>query len=252
MAKESKLNFILANNLPKKKQHESPKVIVSHQTTAEIPENKPSFSEIQELSDDSVTEETSPIPQPVPTIESHRRHSDSRSQRIPPDEPPQLDYNQFMVPLGSKDNGITLCIVLSTIIALALGFLIYHEYVWRIHEEESQVHVDSEFSTLTVVIKTYVSSIKDERKAEYCQKLYPVYIQASKSKEPLEQTIKQVIKQSREILGFDAVESQSNEFEWHKLFGVDGVIDTWMVDNGIKITDSNRKEFFKAVAQGLK
>lgn len=166
-----------------------------------------------------------------------------------------VDYKVLNVPLGSKkENGVILAVVLSTLLIVTLlGFLTYYEYSWRLHEEEQEnALVESDYEGLRKVVKNYVATIEEDDKAELLKELRDVYIAASKSTEDIDSILDTIRTQSQEILGFNDRRPRTKEYEWYKLFGVHGVIDTWMTEAGEDFTKKNQKKVFTAIAEGLK
>lgn len=182
--------------------------------------------------------------EPVPHNDNHK---DS-------DGAPQVEYDDYKEPLGSKkENGIILTIILSSLLIVSLlGFLIYYEHSWRLHEEQENVLVDSRYEELSIIVKNYVSTIDDPNKGELCQKLESVYREAAKSTDDIDTVLKKVQEQSQDILGFNERVARTKEYEWYKLLGVHGVIDNWVTESGLGFTKQNQKELFTAIAEGFK
>ena len=135
----------------------------------------------------------------------------------------------------------------------SLGFLIWHEHTWRKQEEsEVDVQVEDTYDTLTNIVRNYVSTIDDSNKVELCKQIREVYLTASDSDKDLDSDLETIKSETRRILGFDERRARTNEHEWQKLFGSTGVIDSWLSYSGIKLSNDNKKAFFKAVAEGLK
>lgn len=222
--KKTSLKYVFANNLPKDKV--VPEEVVQPETPV----------------DDVVV----PDPDPEPEIEI---------DETPPvaDVPVKIDYPTLTYPIGTPENGILLCIILSLITLFSLGFLIWHEHTWRKQEEsEVDVQVEDTYDTLTNIVRNYVSTIDDSNKVELCKQIREVYLTASDSDKDLDSDLETIKSETRRILGFDERRARTNEHEWQKLFGSTGVIDSWLSYSGIKLSNDNKKAFFKAVAEGLK
>ncbi len=162
-----------------------------------------------------------------------------------------IKYDEYKVPRGAKENGIILTIILSILILLSLGFLIYYEHSWRLQEQQEETLVDSSFEALTNVVKNYVATIEETNKEDLCRQLYEVYISASESTEDIEFIVLTIREMSQEILGFNDKVAKTKEHEWYKLFGVHGVIDMWLTDSGIVVDKKNQRDVFTAIAKGI-
>lgn len=228
MGTKKKINYVFASNLPKDK--------VETPVQEEEVQNEPM---VEEPVDTSEPEPEAPV--------------DMSPIKEEEDPPTRIKYPTLEYPIGTPENGIFLCIILSLITLFSLGFLIWHEHTWRKQEEsEVDVQVDDTYDTLTSIVRNYVATIEDTNKADLCKQLRDVYLTASKSDKDLESDLETIKTESRKILGFDERRARTNEHEWQKLFGSTGVIDSWLSYSGVKLSNDNKKEVFKAISEGLK
>lgn len=224
--KKTSINYVFANNLPEKVEEP-----VQEETA---PEETP-------------VEETKEEPKPpviAPVIVA------------PSNDPTKVNYPPLTYPAGTPDTGILLCIILSLITLVSLGFLIWHERSWRQEEEQNtDVQVDDTYSTLTTVVKNYVATIRDPKKAEYCVQLKAIYYDASRASNDISQIEAIILAKSRNVLSFDdrnkPEEEVAYEYEWQRLFGSTGVINNYLSMANIVVTKDNQKDVFTAIAKGL-
>lgn len=113
--------------------------------------------------------------------------------------------------------------------------------------------VDSKWNGLSETVSIYVAGMADPDKENLCKELVTVYTNASMSDTGFNETVDEVRQQSRRILMFEGTEpiTLAHQHEWQSLFGPDGVIMIWLRDNNITVSDSNKKQFFLAIAKGL-
>lgn len=235
MSKKSKINIVLAQNIPGEEQvstgSDSGEGAVVEATTP-----------VEDVSEESETvDEEEEVSEEVP--------SETSSSEKPAEE---IKYKPIEEPLGTvQENGIRLCIILLVLILLALGFLIYHERTWR-QDENADTTVVLKYDTLRAIVKNYVSTISDPRKAEYCSDLRAAYIEAANSRENIDVIIEKLQTKSQVILGFNERRQRSNEHEWQKLIGAGGIIDAWLAEAGIILLPETKHDVFMAIAEGLR
>lgn len=164
-----------------------------------------------------------------------------------------IKYDEYKVPRGAKENGIILTIILSILILLSLGFLIYYEHSWRLQEEQGTTVVDSKYDELRTVVKGYVGVIHEANKAKYCKQISEIYRKAAKSTDSIEQIEDTILKENRAILGFDNNDGPivEREYEWQALLSASGIIHTWLTEKGIVVSKDNQREVFTAIAEGF-
>ena len=237
MSKASKLKFVFAGNIPKAKKEEKPVVIE--------PAEEEIVNDPGEPLPEDTGEETVYIPDEptTDTAEPEKVHSNT-----------EIDYGSCTVPMGkAKDNGIVLCVILCILLLLCLSVLIYQNVRNSSPVPDNNENViEPEYKELITIIKGYVASIKDPRKAEFCEKLRQHYIEAAN--EPVTDInvfLENNLEKTRIILGFYGTPAISNEYEWFKLFCKGGIIDKWLEKSEIVITPVNKKALFLAIAEGL-
>lgn len=116
------------------------------------------------------------------------------------------------------------------------------------------IRIDSKWDGLSESISNHIADMNDPDKERLCTELATIYINASKSDTGLNETVEEVRQQSRRILKFDGTEpiTAEHQHEWQLLLGPDGIIQQWLKANDITISDKNQRQFFLAIARGLK
>lgn len=236
MSKTSKLKFVLAGNIPQEKKSE---VVAPEEPIVEVEE--PSVEESKEEPFEE-SEEKFNNPLDLDTVKENKNST-------------EVNYGTCTKPIGkAKENGIILCVVLCVLLLLCLGLLFYQNLNHSSPTpDNNDTVVEPEYKDLIIIIKGYVSAIKDSKKAEFCKKLRDHYIQqANTPVTDINTFLEDNIESTRSILGFyNRSGAISNEYEWHKLFCKGGVIDKWLEDRHIVVTPENKKGLFLAIAEGL-
>lgn len=116
----------------------------------------------------------------------------------------------------------------------------------------TSIAASSDFKDLTEQVKAYVNGMTVKDKNSYLDALYSIYSNACKSNENWEAIHADIKVETRRILGFDDPVAQTEEYVWQGLFGSQGIIDTYIVDNDVALSNASYKKLLTAIAAGLK
>lgn len=116
----------------------------------------------------------------------------------------------------------------------------------------TNVDASSDFTDLTALIKAYINDMSVQNKDSYLNALCSIYTSACNSNENWEAIHEKVRVDTRRVLGFDDPVEKTEEYVWQGLFGTQGIIDTYIVDNDVALSDVSYKKLLAAIAAGLK
>ena len=110
---------------------------------------------------------------------------------------------------------------------------------------------DVDYSALRDALTAYFAETEIVDKDKLVPKLKALFTATASRKLGWEEKHTEVYKGVRGILGFDSPRETTEEHKWQAVFGQNGIIDNWVRDNGIELTNESYKQILLAIADGL-
>ena len=110
---------------------------------------------------------------------------------------------------------------------------------------------DVDYSQLGKAVSEYLDTHEIAGKAKLISKLKNLFMGAANKKQGWEEKHTEVYNGVRDILGFDQPKATTDEHLWQALLGKSGVIDDWVTESGIELTNESYNQILIAVADGF-